>query len=60
MGIFKSMDKAAKAYEKAVRDELKATYCMDGEVQHMGEGEPTDKAVEITPEMVVRAEHGNA
>ena len=60
MGIFGKVDKAAKAYEEAVRGELKAPYRMDGEVQHMGEGDPADKAVEITPEMVVRAEHGNA
>ena len=60
MGVFKSIDKAAKKYVEAVRDELKEPFCMDGEVQHMGEGEPTDKAVEVTPEMVTEAEHGTA
>ena len=59
-GVAKRLDSAAKAYGRKVRDELKEPYAMGGEVEAMGAGEPTDKAVPVTPEMVEEAGDGQA
>lgn len=38
----------------------KAEFRMEGEVEYMGEGEPTDKAVFVTPEMIAEEQDGTA